>query len=98
MIRHIAMFHLTDAAESEGRDKVISDIKASVANMNGKVPGLIRAEIGVNETGGPHDIVMYCEFEDMEACRNFGNDPLHVAHREKMNNYVCDRVWADYTI
>ena len=54
MIRHIAMFHLTDAADSEGRDKVISDIKASVANMNGKVPGLIRAEIGVNETGGPH--------------------------------------------
>lgn len=51
MIRHIAMFHLTDAADSEGRDKVISDIKASVANMNGKVPGLIRAEIGVNETG-----------------------------------------------
>ena len=33
MIRHIAMFHLTDAADSEGRDKVISDIKASVANI-----------------------------------------------------------------
>lgn len=98
MIRHIAMFHLTEAAEAKGKDAVIAEIKQSVANMNGKIPGLVKAEIGVNFAGGPHDIVMYCEFENREAAAGFGEHPLHVAHREKMKEYVSDRVFADYEI
>lgn len=98
MIRHIAMFHLTDACQAEGKEKVIEKIKASVANMNGKIPGLIKAEIGVNYMGGPHDIVMYCEFEDEKSARDFGQNPLHVQHRDNMKDYVSDRVFADYEI
>lgn len=98
MVRHIAMFHLTEAADRDGRIEVFRSMQASVDNMNGKVPGLIRAELGLSFSGGPHDIVMYCEFEDAEACREFANNPLHVAHREKMKEYVSDRVWADYEI
>ena len=98
MIRHIAMFHLTEAADKDGRDEVFGAMKASVENMNGKIPGLIRAELGLNISGGPHDIIMYCEFEDEKSCRDFGEHPMHAAHREKMKEYVSDRVWADYEV
>lgn len=98
MIRHIAMFHLTKEADAYGREKLIDEMKLSVDNMNGKIPGLILAQLGVNISGGPYDIVMYCEFEDAGACEAFGEHPLHAAHREKMKQFVEDRVWADYNV
>lgn len=98
MVRHIAMFHLTDAADAYGREKLLNEMQCSVDNMNGKIPGLIRAELGINVSGGLHDIIMYCEFEDIKSCREFGEHPLHAAHREKMKEFVSDRVWADYEV
>lgn len=98
MVRHIAMFHLTEAAAEYGIEKLLKEMRMSVDNMNGRIPGLIKAELGRNVSGGPHDIIMYCEFEDIKSCREFGEHPLHVAHREKMKPYVSDRVWADYEI
>lgn len=96
MVRHIVMFHLTDKVTEENRAQIIADMRASVQNMVGKIPGLLCAELGENFAGGPHDIVMYSEFERPEDIPAYSNHPLHAAHREKMKEYVSGRVFADY--
>lgn len=98
MVRHIVMFQLTDKVTEENREEIMNRMKASVANMNGKIPGLLLAELGENVSGGPHDIVLYSEFERAEDIPAYSSHPLHIAHREMTKEWVCNRVWADYEV
>jgi len=92
------MFQFTDKVTEENRKEIIKKMKDSVSNMNGKIPGLLRAELGENLSGGPHDIVLYSEFERIEDIPAYRNHPLHVVHQKMTKNWVCNRVWADYMV
>jgi len=66
MIRHLALFSLTDKARDEGVEKVLDKLSRSAVNMVGKIPGLLKAELSLNGAkDSPHDLVFYSEFEDL---------------------------------
>ncbi len=47
MIRHILFWNYTDAVkEKQGEEEALQFMQDSVATMNGKIDGLIQAEIG----------------------------------------------------
>ena len=61
----------------------------SAKNLVGKIPGLIKAEIGENFADSDCDFVFYAEFERMENIPAFQVHPLHVAHKERS---LCRRL------
>lgn len=68
----------------------------SAKNLVGKIPGLIKAEIGENFADSDCDFVFYAEFERMENIPAFQVHPLHVAHKERSapvcKNTLCRRL------
>lgn len=98
MIRHILFWNYTDKVKQEHReDEMLRFLQDSVNTMNGKIDGLIRAEIGDNIAGG-YDLVFYAEFEDQESLKAFRDHPLHVAHRERCREIVTDRLCGDLQV
>lgn len=52
MIRHILFWNYTDAVkEKHGEDEALRFMQDSVATMNGKIDGLLQAEIGKKYRG-----------------------------------------------
>ena len=98
MVRHILLWTWTEQAKKEGIDKVMAKLKASSDNMVGKIPGLLRSEIALNLSGGPHDLVFYCEFERREDIAPYSEHPLHQAHREMARDWVTNRDCADIEV
>ncbi len=85
MVRHIIFWTFSDNVNDSNRKEVV-----------GKIPGLIKAEIGENFADSDCDFVFYAEFERMENIPAFQVHPLHVAHKERSAPYVKTRFVADY--
>lgn len=96
MVKHIVMFQLTQEAKDIGRDIIIDKLRLSINNMNGKIPGLIQANLFDNNMEGSHDIALFAEFEKPDDVAVFLNHELHVIHKEMAKSYVCNRVFLDY--
>ena len=96
MIRHILFWKYTQKVKAEHKEKeALEFLQNSVATMDGKIDGLICAEIGDNIAGGEYDLVFYAEFKDEAALKTFQNHPLHVAHRERCKDIVTERLCGD---
>ena len=52
MVTHIVFWALKDEAEGHGKRENAEHIKELLEALVGVVPGLIKAEVGINENGG----------------------------------------------
>lgn len=90
------MFQLTDTALALGRELIIQTLRNSIDNLNGKISGLVKAELWDNNISGSHDIALYCEFENISDILYFQNHELHLAHKNLAKDWVKNRVFLDY--
>lgn len=98
MIRHILFWNYTDKVKKANtQEESLEFLQDSVNTMNGKIDGLINAQIGENIAGG-YDLIFYAEFTDKESLDRFKNHPLHVAHRERCKDIVTDRLCGDIEV
>ncbi len=80
MIKHIVIWKLRENTlpVEECEDALL--IKEALENLVGKIPGLLKAEVGFDylqkDTSG--DIVLYSEFESKDALENYQNHPEHM--------------------
>jgi quinol monooxygenase YgiN len=96
MIRHLALFTLTDKARDEGLEKVLDKLRNSAVNMVGKIPGLLKAELSLNGAkDSPHDLVFYSEFEDLAALDGYQHNPIHEEHKRFAREYVGNQEVVD---
>jgi quinol monooxygenase YgiN len=96
MIRHLALFTLSDKARDEGIEKVLDKLRHSAENMVGKIPGLIKAELSLNGAkNSPHDLVFYSEFEDLAALDGYQHNPIHEEHKRFAKDYVTNQEVVD---
>ena len=101
MIKHIVIWKLKNKTFplEECQDALV--VKDALENLVGKIPGLLKAEVGIDcrgkETSG--DIVLYSEFESKEALENYQDHPEHVrVGREVVRPRTCDRKMIDYLV
>ncbi len=75
MIRHVAMFTWSEAAE----DGDIRAVAAGLAAMPSNVPGILRYEHGDDLQLGPGtaDYVLVADFETVEDYRAYARHPFH---------------------
>ena len=100
MIKHIILWKLHD--EAHGLSKAENALKAKhlFESLEGKIPGLLKMEVGVDEVGIDQsvDLALYSEFESMEALDSYQHHPEHIKLKPFMMSIRRDRHVIDYHI
>ncbi|MBQ3044045.1 MAG: Dabb family protein [Alistipes sp.] len=99
MIRHIVMWRFRRDME-QSPTEVAREMKSRLEALNGKIDGLIRAEVGVNcrESASSFDAVLTADFESWEAMDAYKIHPLHVVISDYCKSRREERVDVDYEI
>lgn len=81
MIKHIVFWKLKEEANGMTRQENAMAIKQKLEDLNGKIEGCIRLEVGFDflHSAESADVVLYSEFESREALDFYANHPLHKA-------------------
>lgn len=99
MVKHIVMWKLKE--EAHGNDKATNAklIKEKLENLNGKIDGLLKAEVGIDFLGGGNfDVVLYSEVSSRKSLDAYQNHPLHQALLPFIREAVSDRKAVDYEL
>lgn len=95
MIKHIVCWQL----QEDNKQQNAQVIKNALEDLNGKIEGLIHLEVGVNTPNTPEnnwDIVLYSEFDSLEALNNYQVHPLHKVAGAIIKPLTLNRVCVDY--
>ncbi len=100
MIKHMLMWNLKESAEGQGREANAAKMKEILEGLNGKIPGLLKLEIGMDLSRGAtsREIALYSEFETKEALAGYIKHPAHVAAAAFVNKVATDRVIVDFEV
>lgn len=80
MIKHIVIWKLKEHAEGKSRQENVLQLKNELESLNGKIPGLIHLEVGINinkQSEDDSDVILYSEFENKQALENYYPHPEH---------------------
>lgn len=99
MIRHIVMWKFRRDLE-ETPLQIAQEMKSRLEALNGKIDGLVRAEVGVNvkETASSFDAVLTADFDSWELMDAYKVHPLHVVIGDYCKERRLERVDVDYEI
>ncbi len=100
MIKHVLLFKIKDGVEGRSKAESIAQAKDLIEDMNGKIPGLIKVEVGVDFSEGPDsaDMTLYSEFESREALQVYAGHPEHKAVLPFIKSIISERRLIDYEV
>ncbi len=98
MIKHIVMFRLKDSAEGHSKMENARKLKALLESLKEKIPGIKCLEVGMNQgkSKSASDIVLYSEFDDMEALEDYRRHPEHIRALDFIEKVCSERQVVDY--
>jgi len=93
MVKHIVMWKLRDKADA-------AEIKERLEALNGRIPGLIRLEAGIDFLASAQsaDLVLYAELESRAALEAYQNHSEHQAVVPLVKAAAVSRTVVDYEI
>lgn len=100
MVKHIVFWKLKEEAQGNNKETNAKLIKEKLEDLNGKIDGLIKAEVGINflNSESNYDVALYSEVDSKEALDFYQNHPLHQAILPFVREVVSSRIAADYEI
>jgi hypothetical protein len=98
VVRHIVFWKLKDFAEGNDKMKNAEIIKTRLENLNGKIEGLLKAEVNFNYNPDGYDVCLYSELSSKEALDFYQTHPLHVEVKDFVGKVVTDRAVTDCEI
>jgi quinol monooxygenase YgiN len=98
MVKHIVFWKLKDEANGMSKLENATSIKQKLEDLNGKIEGCIKLEVGFNflHSAESADVVLYSEFENKEALDFYANHPLHKAVMPFIAEARSERRVVDY--
>ena len=98
MIKHIVMWNVRGATPDERRN-AIRFLKSRFEGLRGRVPGLLRLEVGVDTSRIDYacDVVLYSEFESQRALDAYASHPEHLRVRDELDGLRIARHQVDYS-
>jgi hypothetical protein len=98
MFKHIVFFKLKDFAEGASKAENARQIKSKLEALNGRIPGLLKLEVGINvvDDAAAYDIALYSEFASQQDAKNYATNPEHVAVAKFIGLVKEGRVVVDY--
>jgi len=100
MIKHIVMWRLKDTAHGNSKTINAQLIKEKLESLNGKIPGLLKIEVGINLESEEYssDVVLYSEFESRQALEVYQSHPDHKLIKPFIFESRNERREVDYEI
>lgn len=100
MIKHIVIWKLSGALEDPCRQANAIKIRKILEALNGRIPGLIRLEVGFDfsKSDASGDIALYSELVSREALEAYQVHPEHRAAASFVKSVTCDRRVIDYEL
>ena len=100
MIKHIVMWQLKEHAEGADRATNALKMKALLESCKGLVPGLLKLEVGLAQTGleSTCDILLYTEFDSAHSLDAYQAHPHHVAMKPFIGAIRESRHCMDYLV
>ena len=97
MVKHVVMWRLKD---KDTKSADAAKIKALLEGLSGRIPGLLKIEVGINFIEDAHsaDVVLYSEFRDAAALADYQGHPLHLEVVPQVKALAVERRSADYLI
>ncbi len=100
MVRHVILWNLKDSYSDSEKNKIKSEIKASIEGLAGKIPGLLNIKVyteGLKTSNA--DLMLDSSFESEEALAFYANHPLHVeVANTKVRPYTAQRSCLDFEV
>jgi quinol monooxygenase YgiN len=95
MIRHIVLWRL----KPEGRGR-FEEIRAALHAQQGRVPGLLRVEVGASFATGRRavDFALVCDFESRAALEAYHRHGAHQETRAIVDPLIEEHWIADYEL
>jgi len=100
MIKHIVVWKLKDEAHGSNKTENAKHIKANLEALAGKIPGLLKIEVGFDfsKTDSSFDLVLYSEFATRADLDNYQVHPLHKEIMPFIMEARSERILVDYEI
>lgn len=99
MIRHIVMWDVGGATREEKAGNV-ERLRASFHSLRGRVPGLLRLEIGADSSGVDYacDVVLVSDFASQAALNSYAHHPDHLRVKQEVEGLRIARHQVDYHV
>ena len=99
MIRHIVMWKLAGNTP-ESKQRNVEQLKRSFHSLQGRIPGLLHLEIGVDSSGVDYAcvVVLYSEFESQSALDAYASHPEHLRVKAEIGEMRISRHQVDYAV
>jgi quinol monooxygenase YgiN len=96
MVKHIVVWRVKDTPTDKHANTL--RIKSLLEGMRGKIPGLLKLEVGSNFLDDPlaSDCVLYSEFADRAALGGYQTHPVHEAVKPAIRDLTTERRVVDY--
>ncbi len=100
MVKHIVFWRLKKELSLDERDQAFARIKAGFEALPGRVPGLLRIEIGLDYGQGADasDIVLYSEFDSRASLTGYETHALHTALVPLVRDVRTEKRVVDYEL
>lgn len=98
MIKHIVFWRLKDSAHGNDGATNARLIKQKLEALQGRIPGLIRIEVGLDfvRAATSSDLALYSELESRAALAAYQEHPLHQDVAGFIKEAVSERRAVDY--
>jgi hypothetical protein len=98
MIKHIVMFRLKDSADGHSKAENGGELKILLESLKEKISIIKCLEVGMNigKSASASDIVLYSEFDDMQALEVYREHPEHKKVVDFIDRVCLERRVVDY--
>ncbi|MDQ7993278.1 MAG: Dabb family protein [Propionicimonas sp.] len=100
MIKHIVMWKFADQAEGADKASNLARVAADLAALSDVVPGIgaFDVAVGADPLEHTYDLVLYSEFESVEALQAYATHPRHVAVAQFIGRVRTERACMDFEV
>jgi hypothetical protein len=100
VIKHIVMWNFADEAEGDDKATNLAKVQQDLVALRGLVPGMGAFEIAIGADPLEHtyDMVLYSEFDSVEALHAYATHPQHVAVAQFIGKVRTARACMDFEV
>jgi hypothetical protein len=100
MVKHIVAWRLKETAGGRDRQENARIMKERIEGLKDKIKEIVHIEVGidVNRSNAAYDIVLYSEFESLEALEVYQKHPEHLEVAGFVRGVTEDRIVVDYIV
>jgi len=98
MFKHVVVSRLKDSPNGRSRAEHAQFMKEKFEALVGVVPGLLRAEVGIDifHRDDSSDVILICEFDSRASYEGYSTHPAHQAIVEAIKDIRTERRLIDW--